>query len=284
MIEISALHIYPVKSLRGIDLQESTLTVRGLDYDRNWMITDSEWNFLTQREIPKMATLDTHIQDEALILRHSDFADLITSQDNRSNEVIKTKVWRDECEVFDEGSKVSEWLTTVLGEYKGNPLRLVKMSSHYRRSVGLGSSLNHADSHTALADAYPFLMVSVSSLARVNANLKKDGVDVIPMDRFRPNIVIKGIPEFSEYNTKDLRNQSSQYSLGLRKPCQRCKMTTINQQSGDINNVQQPLRTLAEMNPFKEVNGAFFGQYAILLSGKGETIRVGDQLSYMRAQ
>lgn len=279
MIEVTGLHIYPVKSLRGIDLNESPLTVRGLRYDRNWMITDDDWNCLTQREISKMATISTTISSQLLTLHHEDHDDLEIDLLPNSSPAVKTKMWMDDCEVVDEGLKASRWLTGVLGSFKGKSLKLVRMSDHFKRPVGLNSNLDHGDAHTALADAYPFLITSESSLQKLNELLTLARDEAVPMNRFRPNIVVKGIPEFSEYNTNDLEDIHNQYTLGSRKPSQRCKMTTINQLTADIPNPKQPLKTLASINPFTEA-GAYFGQYAVLMSGENQTIKIGDKLNY----
>ena len=140
MLEVTDLWIYPVKSLHGFSQPESRLGIRGLEFDRNWMVTYSDLNFVTQREIPMMATIQVTL------------------------------------------------------------------------------------------------------------------------------------------NQNVLRLENEKFGIGLRKPCERCKITTVDQDSGEIAYPKEPLRTFAQLNPFHNLRGAFFGQNATLLSGEGALISTGDRL------
>lgn len=274
MIEITALNIYPVKSIQGIALKEATLGIRGLQYDRNWMLTDQDYRFVTQRQIAKMATIKVKLTDVHLVLEHPEHNDslLIDLHRTNPNKVFAT-VWKDNCEAIDEGEQAADWFTEVLGR----PLRLVRFSPDHRRQVDI-NYLKGEDSHTAFSDGFPFLITVEESLALLNQNLLEKGAEKVPMQRFRPNIVIKGMDAFAEDEVEYLAHGSETYVLGLRKPCQRCKITTVDQQSGLIVNPKEPLNTLVEMNPFPDKKGAFFGQNATLFKGDGTKISLGDQL------
>jgi len=325
MITVTGLFVYPVKSLQGIALDKAVLTGPGLQYDRTWMVTDQHGDFLSQRDLPAMATIRVSLTHEVLRLQHDAAGVLeiplrrslmgsdlnmvegsggvdggvwqgtggrptmnVSAQDLRGQnpvdsssgvgQIIDVTVWGDSCRATDEGSEASRWLTGILGEVDGAPVRLVRFAEGSIRPVESDSD-GLITSVTAFADGYPFLVASEESLSELNRRLVENGAEPVTMDRFRANIVIRGGGAFAEDRMEVLQDSSGRYVLGIRKPCKRCKVTTVNQQTGEIPDVKEPLRTLAAMNPFPDQTGAFFGQNAILLGGNGSTIRVGDSLS-----
>lgn len=272
---ITQLHVYPVKSMQGIHLEKGELTVRGLKYDRNWMVIDEEGRFLTQREIPKLATIQIRFSDDHLQFTNSRGNSISVPLEGRRGPDVVTEVWGDRCEGLDEGDEMSEWLTQTLGKYKNRSLRLLRFKNEYRRDVD-EKYLKGEDSHTAFADGFPFLVTIEESLSALNDRLVSAGANPVSMDRFRPNIVIKGLEPFQENQIDQLICAEDRYKLGLRKPSKRCKVTTVDQQSGGIANPKEPLRTLTKMKTIPDRRGAFFGQNTTLVSGDGEEIRLGD--------
>jgi len=281
MYEVVALSIYPVKSLQGIPLTDARLSVRGLVHDRNWMIVDDEGHFVTQRQIPKMATIRVALTDQSLVLSHEGVEDLEVPLQLNSSVRRDVVVWRDLCKALDAGDKASAWLTSVLGEFKGQALHLVRFADEVQRTVDPAYLINE-EAHTAFADGFPFLVTTEASLDALNRQLSERGAGKVGMERFRPNIVLRAVAgagqPFAEDGWASLREQEEAYALGIRKPCQRCKMTTVDQQTGLIAEPAEPLRTLAAMNTQPELKGAFFGQNAILSFGEGATIALGDRL------
>ena len=278
MAQIEKLYIYPVKSLQGISLQKAELTVRGFRYDRNWMITDQNGRFITQRKVPLFATIQVQITDAGLRLTSKSGDDLDIPFESDKQEIRDTEIWGDHCKAFDEGDLASDWLTDTIGTVKGSRLRLVRIHDGYRRNVDPTHLRQGEDPHTAFADGYPYLVTSISSLNRLNEKLIETGAEAVPMDRFRPNIVISGPEPFAENRIEELASVDGSWRLGFRKPCKRCKVTTVDQNAGTISNPAEPLRTLTEMQTVPELHGAYFGQNAILLSQEGEMVRVGDRL------
>lgn len=281
MFEVVALTIYPVKSLQGISLNDAQLGVRGLAHDRNWMIVDDDGHFVTQRQIQKMATIRVALSDQSLVLSHADVDDLKVPLQLESPVRRDVVVWGDQCKALDAGDEASSWLTAVLGEYKGQRLHLVRFADDTRRDVD-PDYLQDEDSHTAFADGFPFLITTEASLDALNQQLGERGASPVGMERFRPSIVLRGLDgaghPFAEDGWRRVSEQSGAYELGIRKPCQRCKITTVDQQTGQIAEPAEPLRTLAAMNTQPTLKGAFFGQNAILSSGEGMSIAVGDRL------
>ena len=185
-------------------------------------------------------------------------------------------VWDDLCDAFDEGDEASSWLTDVLGTFRGSALRLVRFDQKGERPVPK-KYLHGVHAESAFSDQFPYLITSWESLSRLNTGLSENDSFEVSMNRFRPNIVVKELPNVEMMTSSNLVCEKSGYQFGLRKPCKRCKITTIDQETGAIENPKEPLATLAKLKFSEEENGAFFGQNAILLS-EDCAIRVGDEL------
>ena len=280
MIQITDLFIYPVKSLKGIALDNSQTGQRGLEFDREWMITDNAYNFISQREIELMTTIETKIDTSSLILSSpQNRAIRVPLESNRINKV-KVMVWDDYCDAYDEGDEASSWLTEALGTHKGSSLRLVRFDQKGKRLVPK-KYLNGIHAESAFSDQFPYLITSWESLSKLNNGLLENNSKKVSMNRFRPNIVIKGLSDIEKMTSFNLTCEKGDYQFGLRKPCKRCKITTINQETGEIENPKEPLATLVKLKNSEESHGAFFGQNAILLSDYG-VLRVGDLLELNR--
>jgi len=277
MIQVTDIYIYPVKSLKGIPLKEAETGSRGFKYDREWMITDSDYEFLTQREIEAMATISVSIDKDFLLLRSSKGSELKIALNAQREESVQVSVWDDICEAYDEGEDTSYWLTDELGYWKGKTLRLVRFCSDRKRPVP-EKYLQGREAESSFSDQFPYLITTWDSLERLNEGLRENGKAEVNMARFRPNIVVNDISSIEKQTSLDLISQDGNYEFGLRKPCKRCKITTINQDSGEIIDFKEPLATLTSLNFSSESYGAFFGQNAILLSEKECVVRVGDLL------
>lgn len=276
-MKIASLHFYPVKSLAGIAVEQAVLGVRGLPYDRQWMVVDMVGRFVTQRQLPAMARISVRFEEGYLMLEHPEAEPLAIALTRHEQPRLTAYVWEDACQAFDEGDAAATWLTQVLGDLRGSPLRLVRFDEAQQRPVE-SRYLQGETAHTAFADGYPFLVASASSLAALNQHLEPQGTGPLPMNRFRPNIVIEGAPAFAEDGWREVAAKVGTYRFGLRKPCQRCKITTVNQATGTIDVPGEPLKTLMAMKAQPLRPGAYFGQNSTLLAGEGQLIAVGDEL------
>lgn len=277
MIQVTDIYIYPVKSLKGVRLKEAETGLRGFKYDREWMITDSDYQFLTQREIEAMATITVNIAKDFLLLQSSKGNELKINLNAKRGESVQVSVWRDTCNAYDEGEAASYWLTDELGYWQGKTLRLVRFCSDRKRPVP-AKYLHGREAESAFSDQFPYLITSWDSLKKLNEGLRENGKQEVTMSRFRPNIVVSDIASIENKTSLDLTSQDGHYEFGLRKPCKRCKVTTINQDTGEIIDFKEPLSTLTSLNFSSENYGAFFGQNAILLSDQECVISVGDLL------
>ena len=271
-MQITGLYIYPVKSMRGISMSSASLTPKGLDHDRRWMVIRENGRFVTQRDLPQLALIETGLTEDGIMLTREGHGSIPVPTRPIAGKRMSTKVWGDPCEVIDLGEDISGWLTSALNSKER--LRLVRMAPEFIRPQSQPELLGE-NTTTAFADAAPFLVANEASLEALNGELESRGHDTVPMNRFRPNIVVRGLEAFAEHRISELC--SDNYRLKFRHPCQRCVVTTIDQQTAVKSPDWQPYKTLRDLNPMPGNERApAFAQNATLAHGDGQTISVGD--------
>ncbi len=273
-MRIDQLYCYPVKSLQGIALDEAEVTARGLAMDRLWMLVDAQQRFVTQRQRPALASVGVALSAESLVLSHESCAPLHVPLEPPAGKLRVVSVWKDHCKAYPESADVSRWFEAALGE-QGQGLTLVRFAREFSRAVE-PDFLNGEAADTHFADGYPFLVTSTGSLDRLNEALAANGQSPVPMSRFRPNLVVKTAAGWEEDGWQTLQTAAGTLAWTLRKPSQRCKITTIDQRTGAIAAPGEPLKTLLALNSQPRLKGAHFGQNATLACGEGERLRVGD--------
>lgn len=281
MVQITALFIYPVKSCRGISLEEAQLGSRGFLHDREFLIVDETNSFLTQRSAPQLATVQIALTKTGLVLKAPDAGELHVSfsgmeEQSRSSSPRHVTIFSDQVLADDVGDEAAEWCSAVLARR----CRLVRIGASYARKVRLEENAQEHHHSTqapeiSFTDAFPTLLISEESLADLNTRLPKS----LLMDRFRPNIVVRGCAPYDENTWK--RVQAGGIVFSCATPCERCVITTIDQETGTRDGVE-PLRTLATYRRVPGGSGVIFGQY-LIHSGSGK-LRVGDALTTERAQ
>lgn len=264
---VASLHIYPVKSCRGIDVDSALVTGTGLEWDRRWMIVDANDRFITQRSHTKLATVTTAIADGELRLTTAGRKPLVVAgkHDGKRRSVV---IWKDVCTGIDAGDEAAGWFSELLGE----PLRLVRIDEDAPRHTD-PYWVGENTAPTTFTDGYPFLMISRASLAELNRRLPAP----IPMNRFRPNVVIDGVPAHAE-DAMSLFDFGEVVLRGV-KLCTRCATTTTDQFTGRLDPDQQPLRTLRTYRHDRSLKGLTFGQNCVIHSGAGSRLAVGAALT-----
>ncbi|MBX2808554.1 MAG: MOSC N-terminal beta barrel domain-containing protein [Cellvibrionaceae bacterium] len=273
---ISALFVFPVKSLAGSRLDSATLTPTGLQWDRHWMIINAAGRFISQRQQPHMVLIKTRITATELILSARGKHDLKIPLrfSGNSQQPIAATIWKDQCSVVDEGQQASDWLSSALNS--PTPVRLVRMADQQTRPQSQPQRLGR-NTHTHFADVAPYVICNQQSLNALNQALCKQQQPPVTLWRFRPNIVIDGPHAFAEHRINSL--QHKHYQLQHCYPCQRCIVTTIDTDTGTVHRQQQPFTTLATLNTLPDKPKApAFGENAILTTGAQQTIRCGDRV------
>ncbi|WP_323121382.1 MOSC domain-containing protein [Burkholderia alba] len=282
MPAISELFIYPIKSCGGIALQRARLLATGLEYDRRWMVTDAEGGMLTQRAHPLLARIRVAIGERDLIVNAPDMPELRTplaASDLPRAEPMAATVWHDTVGALDTGAHAAAWFS----EYLRTPARLAHFAPAARRAVS-AKWTGPTPSYTQFADGFPLLVIGQSSLDDLNARLRRKGAPAIPMDRFRPNLVVTGIEAYDEdfVDEMEIRAGSHDVLLRLVKLCARCPMPTIDQHTGapDPAWPNEPLDTMSVYRDNPKMNGALtFGKNGIVLKGDGAVLETGQAVS-----
>lgn len=264
MITLTALNVYPVKSCKGIALERATITPTGLAHDREWLITRPNGHFITQREEPRLALITTALTDDALILRAPE-AGTLEVPFQAQGAAVNVKCWSDHCAAFDAGDQAAAWLEAHLGK----PHRLVRFDPQQRR-LSSAAWTQGIEALNQFSDGYPFLVISQASLDDLNGRLPQP----LPMNRFRPNLVVDGLPPYGEDQVHEFG--TSQIGLRTVKTCIRCIITTTDQATAQ-RDPAEPIKTLKGYRFNKELRGVMFGQNCVLVRGLGQELRVGDQ-------
>jgi uncharacterized protein YcbX len=285
-VRLSGLFFYPVKSLQGVAADSVEVDSLGIVGDRRFMVVDESGCFLTQRTLPRMATVKASIGPSGLELSKDNIGGVRVppaASDGAGRSLRKVTVWSDEnLAAEDCGDEPAAWLSRVLGI----KCRLARIGREFSRPIpphklhGMPGDLNSGpkSSHFMnFADAFPFLLLGEASLDDLNQRLDSIGERAFPMDRFRPNLVIAGGAPYAEDAWKRIRIGKLVFSVG--GPCARCVVTTTDQMTGDRG--VEPLRTLAtyRRDPAQptKVN---FGQN-LIHEIKSGTLAIGDQVEVL---
>lgn len=265
---LSELNLYPIKGCRGISVHSAELPETGLEVDgigdREWVVVDADGEFLSQREHPRMALIETRFVGESLRLKAPGMLGLEVPFASEG-DVVEVRVWDDKVAAVTQGAIADAWFSDFLG----TPARLVRFDPEGRRLASWRYTGN-IEAPYKFADAFPLLITTRASLGEVNARLAKSGAAPVTMTRFRPNLVLDGLAEFEEDYVKSLRRDG----LVLRpvKPCARCTVPGVDPGTGEPSTVVPDL--LATFR--RTENGVMFGVNAIVAAGAGTTLRVGD--------
>ena len=253
MIELASLIYYPIKSCRGIEMRSTRVERMGLANDRRMMVISAQGEFLTQREHPKLALVSPEFIGQSVRLSAPGY-DAIDIPLIFDGPVKLVQIWKSKnVHAIDQGTQAAEWFSNFLEAQ----VSLVHFASGFRRRLNPEYAVR-PDDHTAFADEYPILILSQESLNDLNSRLETP----LPMNRLRPNVVVRGTDPYREDTWKRIRLGGVE--MAIVKPCPRCVVTTIDKQT--LATSREPLRTLNRYR--KQAGGAMFGQNAIPL-GEG---------------
>ncbi len=251
MIQLSNLTYYPIKACRGFDVKESNVERIGLEHDRRMMVVTSDGDFLTQREYPKLALVTPTLSNEVVTLSAPNFNSMqVAIQTEGFNWPVN--IWKSKgVNAVDQGDEAANWFS----DWLDSSVRLVHIAGGIQRKLNPDFSIN-ADDHTGFADGYPILIISEESLQDLNSRLDLP----LPMNRFRPNIGVKAGEPFAEDTWK--RIKIGEVEMALVKPCPRCVVTTIDQDT--LEKSTEPLKTLQKYR--RQESEAIFGMNVIPLN------------------
>lgn len=269
---LSEINVYPIKSLGGISLKSSMVENRGLQYDRRWMLVNEKNKFLTQREFPKMAMVDVEILKDGLSVA-ADNKTLEVSFLPNSDETASVKIWSSRCRARVYEKEINDWFSSVLQ----TDCKLVLMPVESIRKVNYFYAV-HKDDAVSFADGYPVLLAGESSLVNLNSRLETP----VPMNRFRPNLVVQGSEAFAEDGWKQIKIGDAIFHVV--KPCGRCVITTIDQETGEKQGTE-PLKTLAAFRiPKRSVKKKILFGQNLIAENVGAVLNVGDAVEVLETK
>ncbi|MGJ7490044.1 MOSC domain-containing protein [Variovorax sp. ZT4R33] len=273
---IARLFVYPIKSCAGVELPEVLLTETGLEFDRAWMVVDAEGEFVTQRELPRMALIKPQMKHLEMVLRAPGMLALHIAFD-RVEQPVRVKVWRDEVAAYDMGDVAAQWFSDFLSE-PGKPqtLRLVRFDPEHQR-LSNKKWTGEVDAPNQFSDGFPLLVIGAGSMAEFNQRLAAGGHAAVGIDRFRPNIVLAGIESHDEDRVETLHIATAEGEAQLRpaKPCPRCPIPDIDPATATRS--PEVGDTLRSYRADPRLDGAItFGMNAIVLQGVDHLLKVGQ--------
>ncbi len=269
-LRVAELNLYPVKGCRGIALREAELSSTGLQVDgvgdREWVVVDAEGEFLSQREYPRMALIETRLTSTSLRLKAPGML-LLEVPLESEGEVLSVRVWDDRVSAVTQGDVADAWLA----RYLGVPARLARFDYEATR-LAAHRYTGKVDAPLKFADGFPLLVTTTASLAALNERLRRQGATAVGMDRFRPNIVLEAAPAFDEDYFGSLR--IGPILIRPVKPCARCTVPGVDPATGEHTTVVTDALAALRRRP----DGVMFGVNAIVVEGAGAALRVGDSV------
>jgi uncharacterized protein len=262
---VSQLFVYPIKSLGGFSVQSANITRRGLQYDRRYMLVNAQNQFLTQRSFAAMALLQVAPTSNGFTIfeKHAPSNAIDIPFALHAGNMVNVQVWEDTCAAIEASAPINNWFSQVLQ----TTCKLVYMPEDSLRLVD-DRYATSAEDVNSFSDGYPILLLSEASVAEISNRAKQN----IPINQFRPNIVISGVAPFAEdnYNKFSINNT---IFFGV-KPCARCVVTTINQSTAIAG--KEPLKTLAT---FRKVNNKILVGQNVIPQKNGGLIQVGNSIT-----
>jgi uncharacterized protein YcbX len=277
---IAQLYIYPVKSCAGVALNEAMLTETGLDLDRAWMVVDGAGEFLTQRELPRMALVQPQVRANDIVLRAPGMLALHLAID-QVEAPVRASVWGQDVAAYDMGATAAQWFSDFLGV----KARLVRFDPEHERASSLAWT-GGLQALNQFSDGYPLLLTSQASLAGLNDKLLAAGQQAVSMARFRPNIVLGDAPgrqavtahDEDRLETLEIATAQGQVRLQPVKPCARCPIVNIDPLSAAsspaVNDMLQTYRQDARVK-----DALTFGMNSITLAGFDQLLKVGQSVT-----
>ncbi|MBO1418929.1 MOSC domain-containing protein [Streptomyces sp. FH025] len=280
-MHLTGLHVYPVKSMYRLSPDTAEVHPWGLAGDRRWMLADSTGRFVSQRENPALGQIRVGLLPDgtlALTAPDGSWIEVPAPAVAAGDPVADVEVWGTRFRAVEAEKEAHRWIADQLGDY-----RLIHLDDPRARPVD--PEYGEPGDTVSMADGFPLLLTTTASLDRLNeliAEEHPDGHETLPMERFRPNVVVGGSEPWAEDGWRRIRIGSVTFKVV--KPCGRCVVTTTDQENGERRG-PEPLRTLARHH--RLMRKAAFGQNLIPERPAGVTgdvlgaLHVGDDVEVL---
>jgi len=269
-VTLESIHVYPVKSCAGSAPREALLTETGLDLDRQWLVVDPAGMFVTQRELPRMALVQTTLKSSELILRAPGMLAVHVAID-RVEDRTEVEVWGERVAAYDMGALCAQWFSDFLGR----PLRLARFDPEAPRHADRKWT-GAAEAANAFQDGFPLLVASAASLDEVNRRLASAGQSPVTLARFRPNLVLGGLDAHGEDHLDEVVFAAAEGPVRLKlvKPCVRCSIPDVDPATGVAGHAVGDVLSQYRADP--RMGGSItFAMNAIVVEGIDCTLTTG---------
>jgi len=262
---LQSICIYPIKSTAGINISSSWVDNIGLPFDRRYVVSDNNGQFVTARTCPKLCLIKTNITEIGLVLTAPDMPLLVIEHKTKQQHYQPVTVWGDNIQGQRCHANVDQWFS----QYLNKPVQLLYFGEQSSRQVSKSTN------PLAFADGYPLLLISQASLDDLNSRLKQP----VSMSQFRPNLVVNSCSPFAEDGWRHIRIGEVEFEIS--KPCARCVFTTVNPETAEKHSQLEPLATLKAYRQV-ESGDVMFGQNLIPLNN-GQ-VNAGDSVTVIEKQ
>lgn len=271
-LTVQSLHAYPVKSCAGVELREALLVETGFEFDRSWMLVDGAGDFLSQRELPRMALIRPTLRLSDLVLRAPGMLALHIALDTVEAPTM-VRLWEQSVRAYDMGALAARWFSDFLGR----EVRLVRFDPDQRR-LSERRWTGALEAENAFQDGFPLLVVSTASLAELNRRLVAGGAAPVTMARFRPNLVVDGLEAHGEDGLDEIAFASDEGPIRIRlvKPCARCPIPDVDPATGVRDHAVGDTLAAYRADPRRD-GKITFGMNAVVVEGHERKLRVGLQ-------
>ena len=267
-ISVTGLFVYPIKACASHYVTSARVNAGGLENGRLFMVVDCTGRQLNEKKYPTLALVNPTILDSGEMRVEAPGMNTTTFRPKSMSKNSIVFVYGVKCEGVDQGDGIGEFLAKFL-EVAG--AHLVRMRDGF---VGKG----RGDFQSSFADSYPFLLAAESSQLEVSRRVGRD----MEMRRYRPNVVVKGAPAFEEDGWKRVRIGNGEFEIAKR--CKRCKVVTVDPETGKYDEENQPTETPREFRRFGQT--VCFSQiiFPVGLGKKGGVLSVGDTLTVLQVR
>nr|BFD94758.1 MOSC domain-containing protein [Kitasatospora sp. Xyl93] len=280
-MQLTGLHVYPVKSMYRLSPDSAVVQPWGLAGDRRWMLADATGRFVSQRENAALGQVRAGLLPDgvlALTAPGGSRIEVTAPSAAAGDPLTEVEVWGTRFHAAEAAEEAHQWIAEHLGDY-----RLVHLDDPRARPVD--PDYSEPGDSVSMADGFPLLLATTASLDRLNelvAAEDPEDHETLPMERFRPSVVVGGAEPWAEDTWRRIRIGSVTFKVV--KPCGRCVITTLDPETGERRG-KEPLRTLARHH--RLLRKAAFGQHLIPerpVGVEGDalgTLRLGDEVEVL---
>lgn len=261
-MNLQHIYLYPIKSAQPYEVSQAVVYPQGLNFDREFMLTELDGTFITARKEALLYSFSAFPTPSGLYVQYKNHSYIqIEYQDFQ--QILSCEVWHNNFPSFVASETINQWFSKIIGR----SIQLRWLGKNPQRTIK-----RYPDHPLSFADGYPLLLITESSLNAVQQSCPAS----ITAQQFRPNIIIESSLPFEEQQWDKI--QIGDVIFLHSKPCERCILITRNPHTNQMDPKMEPFRTLKKINTNKQGIPLFGINLIPLNTG---IIRNGDKLKVL---